>query len=73
MQDLGLDEKAISFPRKIMLVVLRFLSTDGVGKVTGSLISAIVMMSLKNGMNLMGNYISTQYMDSGSSCLCGSI
>jgi len=35
-------------------------SAGGVGKVTGSLIGAIVMMSLTNGMNLMGIDISTQ-------------
>ena len=41
-------------------------SAGGVGKVTGSLIGAIVMMSLTNGMNLMGIDISTQYMVRGA-------
>ena len=40
-------------------------SAGGVGKVTGSLIGAIVMMSLTNGMNLMGIDISTQYIVRG--------
>jgi len=40
-------------------------SAGGVGKVTGSLIGAIVMMSLSNGMNLMGIDISTQYIVRG--------
>lgn len=41
-------------------------SAGGVGKVTGSLIGAIVMMSLQNGMNLMGIDISTQYIVRGA-------
>lgn len=41
-------------------------SAGGVGKVTGSLIGAIVMMSLTNGMNLMGIDISTQYIVRGA-------
>ena len=41
-------------------------AAGGVGKVTGSLIGAIVMMSLNNGMNLMGIDISTQYIVRGA-------
>lgn len=41
-------------------------SAGGVGKVTGSLIGAIVMVSLQNGMNLMGIDISTQYIVRGA-------
>lgn len=41
-------------------------SAGGVGKVTGSLIGALVMASLTNGMNLMGINISTQYMVRGA-------
>jgi len=41
-------------------------SAGGVGKVTGSLIGAMVMMSLTNGMNLMGIDISTQYIVRGA-------
>jgi putative multiple sugar transport system permease protein len=41
-------------------------SAGGVGKVTGSLIGAIVMTSLTNGMNLMGIDISTQYIVRGA-------
>jgi len=41
-------------------------SAGGVGKVTGSLVGAIVMMSLNNGMNLMGIDISTQYIVRGA-------
>ena len=37
-------------------------ATGGVGKVTGSIIGAFVMMSLTNGMNLMGIDISYQYI-----------
>jgi putative multiple sugar transport system permease protein len=36
--------------------------TGGVGKVTGSLIGALVMASLTNGMNLMGIDLSLQYI-----------
>lgn len=36
--------------------------TGGVGKVTGSLIGALVMASLTNGMNLMGIDLSMQYI-----------
>jgi len=41
-------------------------SAGGVGKVTGSLIGALVMISLINGMNLMGVDISTQYILRGA-------
>jgi putative multiple sugar transport system permease protein len=41
-------------------------SAGGIGKVTGSLIGAIVMISLTNGMNLMGIDISTQYIVRGA-------
>jgi putative multiple sugar transport system permease protein len=34
----------------------------GVGRVTGSILGALVMASLTNGMNLMGADISVQYM-----------
>lgn len=37
-------------------------ASGGVGKVTGSIIGAFVMMSLTNGMNLMGIDISYQYI-----------
>ena len=37
----------------------------GVGKVTGSIIGALVMASLTNGMNLMGIDISSQYIVRG--------
>ncbi|MBB6673727.1 sugar ABC transporter permease [Cohnella nanjingensis] len=40
-------------------------SAGGVGKVTGSIIGAIVMASLTSGMNLMGVGISYQYMIRG--------
>lgn len=40
-------------------------SAGGVGKVTGSIIGALVMASLTNGMNLMGVNISYQYMVRG--------
>jgi putative multiple sugar transport system permease protein len=40
-------------------------AAGGVGKVTGSLIGAIVMMSLTSGMNLMGIDISVQYIVRG--------
>jgi putative multiple sugar transport system permease protein len=40
-------------------------AAGGVGKVTGSLIGAIVMMSLTSGMNLMGIDISLQYIVRG--------
>ena len=36
--------------------------SGGVGKVTGSILGALVMASLTNGMNLMGADISVQYM-----------
>jgi len=36
--------------------------SGGVGKVTGSIIGALVMASLTNGMNLMGVGISSQYI-----------
>jgi len=41
-------------------------SAGGIGKVTGSLIGAIVMTSLTNGMNLLGIDISTQYIVRGA-------
>jgi putative multiple sugar transport system permease protein len=37
-------------------------AAGGVGKITGSIIGALVMMSLTNGMNLMGIDISYQYI-----------
>jgi putative multiple sugar transport system permease protein len=37
-------------------------AAGGVGKVTGSLIGALVMISLTSGMNLMGTDISYQYI-----------
>ncbi|HZK40949.1 MAG TPA: sugar ABC transporter permease [Atribacterota bacterium] len=37
-------------------------ATGGVGKITGSIIGALVMMSLTNGMNLMGIDISYQHI-----------
>ena len=40
-------------------------ASGGVGKVTGSIIGALVMMSLTNGMNLMGIGISLQYVVRG--------
>ncbi len=41
-------------------------AAGGVGKVVGSLIGALVMMSLTNGMNLMGIDISLQYIVRGA-------
>jgi putative multiple sugar transport system permease protein len=41
-------------------------AAGGVGKVVGSLIGALVMMSLTSGMNLMGIGISYQYMVRGA-------
>lgn len=41
-------------------------AAGGVGNVVGSLIGAIVMISLTSGMNLMGIDISTQYMVRGA-------
>jgi len=41
-------------------------AAGGVGKVVGSLIGAIVMTSLTNGMNLLGIDISTQYIVRGA-------
>lgn len=40
-------------------------AAGGVGKITGSLIGAIVYMSLMNGMNLLGTDISLQYVIRG--------
>lgn len=40
-------------------------ASGGVGKVTGSIIGALVMMSLTSGMNLMGIDISSQYIVKG--------
>ena len=40
--------------------------SGGVGKVTGAIIGALVMMSLTNGMNLMGIGISFQYIVRGA-------
>ncbi|MGZ9226536.1 MAG: sugar ABC transporter permease [Anaerolineales bacterium] len=41
-------------------------AAGGVGKVTGSLIGALVMLSLTSGMNLMGIDISLQYIVRGA-------
>lgn len=41
-------------------------AAGGVGKVTGSLIGALVMMSLTSGMNLLGVGIAYQYMVRGA-------
>ena len=41
-------------------------AAGGVGKVVGSIIGALVMMSLTNGMNLMGIDISVQYIVRGA-------
>ena len=41
-------------------------AAGGVGKVIGSLIGALVMMSLTSGMNLMGIDISLQYIVRGA-------
>jgi putative multiple sugar transport system permease protein len=41
-------------------------AAGGVGKVTGSIIGAIVMVSLSNGMNLIGVGISYQYIIRGA-------
>lgn len=41
-------------------------AAGGVGKVTGSIIGALVMMSLTSGMNLMGIDISLQYIVRGA-------
>ena len=41
-------------------------AAGGVGKVTGSLIGALVMMSLTSGMNLMTIVISYQYIVRGA-------
>jgi len=41
-------------------------ATGGVGRVTGSIIGAFVMMSLTSGMNLMGIDISSQYIVKGA-------
>jgi putative multiple sugar transport system permease protein len=41
-------------------------AAGGVGKIVGSLIGALVMMSLSNGMNLMGVGIAPQYMVRGA-------
>jgi putative multiple sugar transport system permease protein len=41
-------------------------ANGGVGKVTGSIIGALVMSSLTNGMNLMGVGISLQYVIRGA-------
>ncbi|MCX7024019.1 MAG: sugar ABC transporter permease [Spirochaetes bacterium] len=40
-------------------------AAGGVGKITGSLLGAIVYMSLMNGMNLLGTDISLQYVIRG--------
>ena len=40
-------------------------TSGGVGKVTGSIIGALVMASLTSGMNLMGVDISYQYIIRG--------
>jgi putative multiple sugar transport system permease protein len=41
-------------------------AAGGVGKVTGSIIGALVYMSLTSGMNLMGIDISSQYIVRGA-------
>ncbi len=41
-------------------------ASGGVGRVTGSIIGAFVMMSLTSGMNLMGIDISSQYIVKGA-------
>jgi putative multiple sugar transport system permease protein len=41
-------------------------AAGGVGKITGSLIGALVYMSLMNGMNLLGTDISLQYIIRGA-------
>ena len=41
-------------------------AAGGVGKVVGSIVGALVMMSLTNGMNLMGIDISVQYIVRGA-------
>lgn len=41
-------------------------AAGGVGKITGSIVGALVMMSLTNGMNLMGIDISVQYIVRGA-------
>ncbi len=41
-------------------------AAGGVGKVTGSLVGALVYMCLMNGMNLMGTDISSQYVVRGA-------
>ncbi|MFZ3070112.1 MAG: hypothetical protein WA110_03200 [Anaerolineaceae bacterium] len=41
-------------------------AAGGVGKVTGSIVGALVMMSLTSGMNLMGIDISIQYIVRGA-------
>jgi putative multiple sugar transport system permease protein len=41
-------------------------AAGGVGKVTGSIIGALVMTSLTSGMNLMGTDISSQYIVRGA-------
>lgn len=41
-------------------------AAGGVGKITGSLIGALVYMSLMNGMNLLGTDISLQYIIRGT-------
>jgi putative multiple sugar transport system permease protein len=40
-------------------------AAGGVGKITGSMVGAIVYMSLRNGMNLMGVDESLQYIIRG--------
>jgi len=41
-------------------------AAGGVGKIVGSIIGALVMMSLSNGMNLMGVGIAPQYIVRGA-------
>lgn len=41
-------------------------ASGGVGKVTGSIVGALVMAALTNGMNLMGVDISYQYAIRGA-------
>lgn len=41
-------------------------AAGGVGTITGSIVGALVMMSLTSGMNLMGIDISLQYIVRGA-------
>jgi len=48
-------------------------AAGGVGKITGSIVGALVMMSLTSGMNLMGVDISIQYIVRGAVLVCAVI